>query len=254
MSEYPAMFPIVIWLCSPCWPDPSTTAWRSDLVSPLQLPGPEMWLSLRLIIVFWPGLWQAGIPSCQRPSVGLQPSMSGSCCHAPWRVELPSLWLWPLVPYFDSPSHCWHRFIWPNLIWSSLRRCDTWRLFSSSRAVPIRLGPGTLFGVVCCKAERIAVNIPLMSRSQKNQACGGDGTTQICNSDYTSWRTPDSFILWINNYWMHSIPANYHKTAASTVFCRFWLHVRMKFPLKLHTQLQERLIQAVNFFLYKGHL
>lgn len=182
-SECPAMFSIVIWLCSPYWPDPSTTARWSDPVSLLQLPGPEMWLSPRLVIVFWPGLWQAGIPSCQRPSVRLQPSMSGSCCPAPCRVELPSLWLRPLVPSFDSPSHCWHRFIWPNLIWSSLRRCDICRLFSSSRAAPLRLGPGTLVGVVCYKVIGSQSVYRWWATTRKNHACRADVTTQICNSD-----------------------------------------------------------------------
>lgn len=151
MSECP-VFSIVTWLCDSHWPDPSTPQWfwparQSDLVPLLQLRGPEMWLSLRLVIVFWPELWWPGLPSCQRPPVGLQPSLSGGCCPAPWRVKLPSLWLRPLVPSFD----CWHCFIWPNLIWSSLRRCATWRLFSSSRVVPLWLGPGTLVRVVCFK-------------------------------------------------------------------------------------------------------
>ncbi len=169
-SVCPVVFFIVIWLFSSCFPGTLgwNRSWPSDIWQPSNVSGlllwtvslpcwSEIWLSslwsLRIVLsmVCWLWLWLAEILPCHWPSAGLQPSMPASCSLCPCWVLLLSVWVRPLVPSFDSLSCCWHRLIWPNVIWSSLRRCDTWRLFSSSTIVPLRLRLGTLVVVAPCK-------------------------------------------------------------------------------------------------------
>lgn len=109
--------------------------WRSP-----SSPCREMWLSKSLsakftpVGDFWPRLRLAGIPSGPRPLLGWPPSTSP-------RLPPSSGWLW----------RRWQPLIWPNAIASSLRRCDTRRRLTSSRIVPLRLGPGTLSAEARCR-------------------------------------------------------------------------------------------------------